>query len=70
MISVVATIVFIYIIFDTFVKDYLMNSKNWNLMAFFWGWSQFVAIPYAYSLEWGIALPTPFHAFEMLPVQS
>jgi cytochrome c oxidase subunit 1 len=74
LISVVATVLFGYIIFDILANKNELNSDNpWNNLPFFT--SQFIFNESnnnkgVNTIEWTLASPIPFHAFKMLPVQS
>lgn len=71
MISVVATALFIYIIYDIFANGKQVSNNPWSVPQFFQSTPQFFnESQVAPSLEWSLASPTPFHAFNMLPVQS
>jgi len=48
LVSVVATVLFGYIIYDLFANGPVVQTNN----------------------PWALASPTPFHAFNVLPVQS
>jgi cytochrome c oxidase subunit 1 len=71
LISVVATALFVYIVYDIFANGEVAQSNPWAVPSFFQSTPEFEnnAIT-ASSLEWSLASPTPFHAFESLPVQS
>src|SRR6266581_1598517 len=71
LISVVATVLFGYIIFDIFVNGKEVNNNPWAIPAYFTSLSQYdTEAESANTLEWSLASPIPFHAFNMLPVQS
>lgn len=71
IISVVATILFSYIIYDIFVNGKEVPNNPWAVPSFFSSTSQFEGeTQYSQTLEWSLASPTPFHAFKVLPVQS
>ena len=71
IISVIATILFGYIIFDLFTSDRIVNSNPWAVPSFFTSSQQFDGeSQIANSLEWTLPSPTPFHAFNVLPIQS
>ena len=71
ILSVVATGVFLYIIYDLFTNETTVSNNPWAVPSFFssthpeWEVEQGNA-----TLEWTLASPTSFHAFNMLPVQS
>jgi cytochrome c oxidase subunit 1 len=71
LISVVATVLFGYIIYDIFVNGKEVNNNPWAIPAYFTSLSQYDnEAESANTLEWSLASPIPFHAFNMLPVQS
>jgi cytochrome c oxidase subunit 1 len=71
LISVVATVLFGYIIYDIFVNGKEVNNNPWAIPAYFTSLSQYdTEAESANTLEWALASPIPFHAFNMLPVQS
>lgn len=71
IISVVATAVFIYVIYDMLVSQPKAASNPWAVPAFFTSTTSFLTESAASSsLEWSVESPTPYHAFQMLPVQS
>lgn len=71
LISVVATVLFAYIIYDIFVNGKEVNNNPWAIPSYFTSTVQFNnEAQTANTLEWALASPIPFHAFNMLPVQS
>jgi cytochrome c oxidase subunit 1 len=71
IVSVVATILFGYIIYDLFANQPLCSNNPWAVPSYFTSTSQFkYETQTANTLEWTLASPIPFHAFKMLPVQS
>jgi cytochrome c oxidase subunit 1 len=71
IISVFATVLFGYIIYDTFVNGKVVANNPWAIPSYFTSSQEFNnESQVASSLEWALASPTPFHAFNMLPVQS
>jgi heme/copper-type cytochrome/quinol oxidase subunit 1 len=71
IISVVATILFGYIIYDIFINQPNCSNNPWAVPSFFTSISQFNdETETANTLEWSLPSPVPFHAFKMLPVQS
>jgi len=71
LISVIATIVFGVVVYDIMVNGRTVESNHWAYPAFFYG---LYLSPEVHtleaSLEWTLDSPTPFHAYNMLPVQS
>ena len=74
IISVIATILFGYIIYDIFAcqrLERISNNNPWAVIPFFTSDKEFkVENQPVNTLEWTLASPIPFHAFKMLPVQS
>ena len=71
IVSVVATALFAYIIYDIFVNGKEVNNNPWAIPSYFTSTAQFNnETQTANTLEWALSSPIPFHAFNMLPVQS
>lgn len=71
IVSVIATILFGYIIYDLFTNGKIVNNNPWGVPSFFTSTELFSEeAQSSNSLEWLLSSPTPFHAFEMLPTQS
>nr|YP_010240508.1 cytochrome c oxidase subunit 1 [Trametes villosa]QTF87849.1 cytochrome c oxidase subunit 1 [Trametes villosa] len=71
LISVVATVLFGYIIYDIFANGKAVNNNPWLVPSYFTSTSEFNnEAQTANTLEWSVQSPIPFHAFNMLPVQS
>nr|QNH92709.1 cytochrome c oxidase subunit 1 [Wolfiporia cocos] len=71
LISVIATILFGYIIYDIFANGKAVSSNPWAVPAYFTSTVLFNSeTETANTLEWALQSPIPFHAFEMLPAQS
>ena len=71
LISVVATILFGYVVYDLFINGKEVNNNPWAVPSYFTSSSQFNnETQTATSIEWALQSPVPFHAFNMLPVQS
>jgi cytochrome c oxidase subunit 1 len=71
LISIMATVLFGYIIFDIFANGSLVNTNPWNIPSYFTSTEQFKnETETAATLEWTLKSPIPLHAFKMLPVQS
>jgi cytochrome c oxidase subunit 1 len=71
LVSVVATILFGYIIYDIFANERISSNNPWAVIPYFTSDKEY---NYNYqstnTLEWTLASPIPFHAFKMLPIQS
>lgn len=71
IISVVATMIFGYILYDLFANGKVVGANPWAVPAFFTSSPEFEAgANVAGSLEWTLDSPTPLHAYNTLPVQS
>jgi cytochrome c oxidase subunit 1 len=71
MISILATVLFGYILYDIFSNGNPVNANPWNLPSYFTSTEQFKnETDTATTLEWSLVSPIPLHAFKMLPVQS
>ena len=71
IISVIATILFGFIIYDIFANSRISNNNPWAVIPFFISLKEFKVVNQPVNtLEWTLASPIPFHAFKMLPVQS
>ena len=71
LISVVDTVLFGYIIYDIFANGKAVNNNPWLVPAYFTSLNEFnEEAQTANTLEWAVASPIPFHAFNMLPTQS
>lgn len=71
LISVIATVLFGYIIYDIFANGKAVNSNPWQVPSYYTSTVLFNSeTETANTLEWALKSPIPFHAFEMLPVQS
>lgn len=69
LISVVATILFAYIVFDTFASSRIVKANHWAEPSFFTSTKEFNDNSLvSNSLEWSVASPTPFHSYVDLPV--
>mgnify|MGYP002651556218 CR=1 FL=1 len=71
IISVVATAIFLYVVYDMLVNQPVAAANPWGMPQFFTSTQEYNnGSQVATSLEWSVASPTPYHAFEMLPTQS
>ena len=71
LVSVVATVLFGYIIYDIFANQEDSSNNPWAVAPYFTSINQFNnKAPGINTIEWTLASPIPFHAFKMLPVQS
>lgn len=71
LISVVSMGIFLYTIYDMFVNQPIAVGNPWSIPAFFMSTPVFEKeAQTSRTLEWQLPSPTPYHAFNMLPVQS
>ena len=71
IISVVATILFGYIVYDIFANGKVVNNNPWHVPVFFTSTTQFNnETETSNTLEWTLPSPIPFHAYKEIPVQS
>ena len=71
LISVSATILFVYIIYNIFVNNNISSKNPWGILGYFYS----VALakldkPKSNTIEWTLESPVPLHAFNSLPKQS
>jgi cytochrome c oxidase subunit 1 len=71
LISVMATALFCFILYDIFANGKPVNNNPWAVPAFFDNTPVFNSESHsANTLEWALETPVPYHAYNMLPVQS
>jgi cytochrome c oxidase subunit 1 len=71
IISVVATAIFLYTIYDMLVNQPAAIANPWGVPAFFMSTPSYLQeSASSTTLEWALPSPTPFHAYNMMPVQS
>ena len=71
LISVGATAVFLYTIYDMLTNQPATEDNAWGTPIFFTDTQSFNEnTPHSNTLDWVVPSPTPMHAFAMLPVQS
>lgn len=71
IVSVVATALFGYIVYDLFINGKEVNENPWAVPSYFTTSKTFSGETLtSNSIEWAVKSPVPFHAFNMLPVQS
>ena len=83
IISVAATVLFVYICYDIFAKPQNITDENadafaienkylsWAYPGFLIGNMEFANLPrHSSTLEWSLPSPTPLHAYETLPAQT
>jgi cytochrome c oxidase subunit 1 len=72
IISVVATIIFGYIVYDLFINGKPVNNSPWAIPSYFSSLSLLdnnINTEIAESLEWATQSPVPFHAFLEVPTE-
>lgn len=69
LVSVVATVIFIYIIFSIFVNNNYSSQNPWAVISYFFS-SKNENANSSYTIEWSLESPVPLHAYNTLPVQS
>lgn len=68
LVSVTATIIFGYIIYDLFINGRPVNNSPWSIPSYFSSFSiEYTEV--AESLEWAIVSPAPFHGFLEVPTE-
>jgi len=71
VISVVATVLFVYIIYDLFINGKQVGKNPWELPVFFTDTAITNNLKQqSETLEWTVDSPIPFHAYEEVPTQS
>lgn len=71
IISVIATVLFGYIIYDNFVNGKEVSNNPWGLPSYFVSSYEFENQTEGNSsLEWALSSPIPSHAYDMIPLQS
>jgi cytochrome c oxidase subunit 1 len=71
IISIVATLVFIYVVYDLLSKqEFNLASNYWRVPAFFESSRGVSLTETASTLEWSLSSPPSFHTVNSLPVQS
>ncbi len=71
IISIMATVLFGYIIYDIFANGSPVNNNPLNVPSYFTSTEQFNnETETATTLEWTLNCPISLHPYKMLPVQS
>ena len=69
IISVVASCLFIYIIYNSFTAGNLVGNNPWSTPSFFVSRKELEnSTPYSTTLEFSVASPTPSHVYNVLPI--
>jgi cytochrome c oxidase subunit 1 len=72
IVSVVATIIFGYIVYDLFINGKPVNNSPWSIPSYFSSISLLdskINAEISESLEWATESPVPFHAFLEVPTE-
>lgn len=70
-VSVSATLLFLYTVYDMFTNDKYVGDNPWGEPLYFTDNLTYErSTRFAYTIEWVLPSPTPHHAFDMLPIQS
>ena len=71
IISVVATAIFLYVVYDMLVNQPVAVANPWGIPQFFMSTPSYLKeTATSTTLEWTVPSPTPYHAYHMMPVQS
>ena len=75
LISAVATLLFIYIIYTVFTSLQYASKNPWLIIGYFFGFLTileefFLGLSSGQTIEWSLQSPIPLHAYNSLPKQS
>lgn len=77
IISLVATVLFIYIVYNIFVNKNFSPKNPWQIVSYFFGLNQFtgkntllIEKTSSNTIEWNLGSPIALHAYNTLPIQS
>jgi len=73
LLSVIAIILFSYIIYDLFINQNYVSNNPWYVPSFYTQIKELNKNNYentSSTIEWTLPSPIPFHAFKMLAIQS
>lgn len=69
IISVIATCLFVYIIYNSFTSGDEVNNNPWLSASFFVNRKELEdSIPFSSTLEFSVTSPVPSHVYNVLPV--
>ena len=75
LVSVIASMLFVYIIYNIFVNNNFSSKNPWAIVSYFYsiflekkGFE--IENPTSNTIEWTLKSPIPLHAFNSLPKQS
>lgn len=70
IISVITTRLFSYIIYDIIINGNIVINNPWSIPYYYTSIPQYSFNSQSVSsLEWSLQSPTPYHAFNILPIQ-
>jgi heme/copper-type cytochrome/quinol oxidase subunit 1 len=73
IISLIATLLFVYIIYDIFVNQPKSSNNPWYVPSFYTQTKEIINNNFediSSTIEWTLPSPIPLHAFKMLAIQS
>lgn len=71
LVSVIATILFGYILYDILSSEKYSSNNPWSVITYFYSVTEYKEEnQHINTIEWTIASPIPFHAFKLLPIQA
>ena len=73
LISVSATLLFIYIIYNIFVSNTVATKNPWGIIGYYYASdseADVIEAPSSQTIEWTLDSPIPLHAYNSLPKQS
>lgn len=71
LISVAATGLFVYLVYDMLVSQPVAQANAWGEAGFFMDDATYAdTAMHSSTLEWVAPSPTPLHAYSVIPVQS
>jgi cytochrome c oxidase subunit 1 len=69
IISVIATCLFVFIIYNSFTSGTEVNNNPWSMPSFFVSRKELEeSTPYSTTLEFSVTSPTPSHVYNVLPI--
>ena len=75
LVSVIASMLFVYIIYNIFVNENYSSKNPWAIVSYFFSLNSSnevynIDTPSSHTIEWTLQSPIPLHPFNDLPVQS
>jgi heme/copper-type cytochrome/quinol oxidase subunit 1 len=69
IISVIATCLFVYIIYNSFTSGSEVNNNPWAMPSFFVSDKELAnSTPFATTLDFSVVSPIPSHVYNVLPI--